>query len=316
MLTVVLTIFKVIGLILLVLLALVFAVILLVLLVPIRYRASGAKYETIRADADVSWFFKLLHVLFSFDNAKADDKMSLVVKVLGFTIYSNQKKTREKEAVTQEAETVEAESAEPGPDEPVQEEKKEEEQETPAAEEEKAEEIKPEEAKQEPKTEEPVQEPKAKKEKKKKPVKKKSGPSAMEKLQRKLESLQKKAEEIRVKKDHVMKIIEDEKNQRWLSKVLMRLKSLILYLIPQIDKLYLHFGLKDPASTGKMLGMLSLLYPVCEDRMDLEPEFAMQIMEGEGAVRGRIRLVRALVFAVPSFVNPTFFKLIKKIKNI
>ena len=138
----------------------------------------------------------------------------------------------------------------------------------------------------------------------------------MEKLQRKLESLQRKAEEIRVKKDRVMKIIEDEKNQRWLSKVLMRLKSLILYLIPQIDKLYLHFGLKDPASTGKMLGMLSLLYPVCEDRMDLEPEFAMQIMEGEGAVKGRIRLVRALVFAVPSFVNPTFFKLIKQIKNI
>ena len=316
MLAVLVTILKVIGLILLVLLALVLAVILLVLLVPIRYRASGEKYETIRADADVSWLFKLLHVLFSFDNAKADDKMSLVVKVLGFTVYSNQKKTEEKEAVTQEAETVEAESAEAGPDEPVQEEKKEEEQETPAAEEEKAEEMKPEEAKQEPKTEEPVQEPKAEKEKKKKPVKKKRGPSAIEKLQRKLESLQKKAEEIRVKKDRVMKIIEDEKNQRWLSKVLMRLKSLILYLIPQIDKLYLHFGLKDPASTGKMLGMLSLLYPVCEDRMDLEPEFAMQIMEGEGAVRGRIRLVRALVFAVPSFVNPTFFKLIKQIKNI
>ena len=35
------------------------------------------------------------------------------------------------------------------------------------------------------------------------------------------------------------------------------LAPLILYLIPQIDKLYLHFGLKDPASTGKMLGMLS-----------------------------------------------------------
>ena len=316
MLAVVLTILKVIGLILLVLLALVLAVILLVLLVPIHYRASGEKYETIRADADVSWLFKLLHVLFSFDNAKADDKMSLVVKVLGFTVYSNQKKTREIEPEIKEPETSEPVQ------EQIQEENKEEEQESPAAEENKPEEArqehKPEETAQDQKTEEPVKDQKAEKEKKKKrkPVKKKSGPSAMEKLQRKLESLQRKAEEIRVKKDRVMKIIEDEKNQRWLSKVLMRLKSLILYLIPQIDKLYLHFGLKDPASTGKMLGMLSLLYPVCEDRMDLEPEFAMQIMEGEGAVKGRIRLVRALVFAVPSFVNPTFFKLIKQIKNI
>ena len=242
--------------------------------------------------------------------------MSLVVKVLGFTVYSNQKKTREIEPEIKEPETSEPVQ------EQIQEENKEEEQESPAAEENKPEEArqehKPEETAQDQKTEEPVKDQKAEKEKKKKrkPVKKKSGPSAMEKLQRKLESLQRKAEEIRVKKDRVMKIIEDEKNQRWLSKVLMRLKSLILYLIPQIDKLYLHFGLKDPASTGKMLGMLSLLYPVCEDRMDLEPEFAMQIMEGEGAVKGRIRLVRALVFAVPSFVNPTFFKLIKQIKNI
>lgn len=310
MLAVVLTILKVIGLILLVLLALVIAAILLVLLVPIRYRASGAKYETIRADADVRWLFKLLHVLFSFDNAKADDKMSLVVKVLGFTVYSNQKKEKDKEAGT-----IEPEPAEAGTNEPVQEqireEKKEEEQEPPASEEDQ-----PAEPEQEYKPEESVQNQKAEKDKKKKPAKKKNGPSAMERFQRKLESLQRKAEEIRVKKDRVMKIIEDEKNQRWLSKVLMRLKSLILYLIPQIDKLYLHFGFKDPASTGKMLGMLSLLYPVCEDRMDLEPEFAMQIMEGEGAVKGRIRLIRALAFAVPSFVNPTFFKLIKQIKNI
>ena len=113
-----------------------------------------------------------------------------------------------------------------------------------------------------------------------------------------------------------MTIIEDEKNQLWLKKLITRLKKLLIYLVPQIDKLYLHFGFKDPSSTGKTLGLLSLLYPVCEDRMQLEPEFESQILEGEAAIKGRIRLIRLVAFAVPSFINPRFFKLIKQVKRI
>jgi hypothetical protein len=163
----------------------------------------------------------------------------------------------------------------------------------------------------------PKQEKESAKEKlKKKFQRKKEQPSLSEKFEKKMEQLQRKAEEIRVKKDRVMTIIEDEKNQLWLKKLITRLKKLLIYLVPQIDKLYLHFGFKDPSSTGKTLGLLSLLYPVCEDRMQLEPEFESQILEGEAAIKGRIRLIRLVAFAVPSFINPRFFKLIKQVKRI
>jgi hypothetical protein len=59
-----------------------------------------------------------------------------------------------------------------------------------------------------------------------------------------------------------------------------------------------------------------MLYPVCEDRMQLEPEFETQVLEGEAAIKGRIRLIRFVAFAVHSFVNPRFIKLIKQVKRI
>ena len=316
MLSIILTILKIAGCIILALLLLIILAILLILFVPLRYRAAGARYEDITADADVTWLLKLLHVICSFDNKREDEKLRLQVKVFGFTIYSNLKKekdTGEQKPVTEEIpeqehffeeKPEEKEEAENIPEEPEAPAEPEPEEETVFSEEEITSEI-------------PEQPKESIKEKlKRKFRRKQTQPSFAEKLERKMEELQRKAEKIRIKKDHVMQIIEDEKNQRWLKKVLTRLKKLIIYLVPQIDKLYLHFGFKDPSSTGKTLGLLSMLYPVCEDRMQLEPEFETQVLEGEAAIKGRIRLIRFVAFAVPSFVNPRFIKLIKQVKRI
>lgn len=321
MLSIILTILKIAGCIILALLLLIILAILLILFVPLRYRAAGARYEDITADADVTWLLKLLHVICSFDNKREEEKLRLQVKVLGFTIYSNIKNEKdtekekpvteeipeqedvfeEKPAEKEEAGTISEEPEAPAEPEPTNPEP---EEETVFSEEEISSEI-------------PEQPKESIKEKlKRKFQRKQTQPSFAEKMERKMEELQRKAEKIRVKKDHVMQIIDDEKNQRWLKKVLTRLKKLILYLVPQIDKLYLHFGFKDPSSTGKTLGLLSMLYPVCEDRMQLEPEFETQVLEGEAAIKGRIRLIRFAAFVVPSFVNPRFIKLIKQVKRI
>lgn len=316
MLSIVFTILKIAGYILLALLCLILLAILLVLFVPIRYHAAGSKYEDFNANADVTWLLKLLHVLFSFDNKLEEDKVRLQVKVLGFTVYSNLKPEKEEEKENPVSEEI-----------PVQEqiideepENKEESGGIPEDTETEREPETPEETvspEEEIPSDVPKQEKESAKEKlKKKFQRKKEQPSFSEKLEKKMEQIQRKAEEIRVKKDRVMTIIEDEKNQLWLKKLITRLKKLLIYLVPQIDKLYLHFGFKDPSSTGKTLGLLSLLYPVCEDRMQLEPEFESQILEGEAAIKGRIRLIRLVAFAVPSFINPRFFKLIKQVKRI
>lgn len=315
MLSIIFTILKIAGCILLALLALIVLAIVMVLFVPVRYRAAGARYEDITADADVTWFFKLLHVLCSFDSKRTDDKLILQVKVLGFTVYSNVKEQKEEIAIEETHQEA------PSPQESVQEEDTAE----PSEETENTTEVseEPEAPKdtsaqeEESHTEAPGPAKESKKEKFKRKFQRKPSQTSMaDKLQKKLERIQKKAEEIRIKKDHVMRIIEDEKNQAWLEKVLIRLKRLLIYLIPQIDRLYLHFGFKDPSSTGKTLGLLSMLYPVCEDRMQLEPEFNMEVLEGEASIKGRVRIFRLAAFAVPSFVNPRFFKLIKQVKRI
>ena len=92
MLSIIFTILKIAGCILLALVLLILLAMCMVLFVPIRYRASGARYEDITANADVTWLFKLLHVLCSFDSKRKEDMLLLQVKVLGFTVYSNVKK--------------------------------------------------------------------------------------------------------------------------------------------------------------------------------------------------------------------------------
>ena len=317
MLSIILTILKVAGYILLAILAILILAILLVLFVPIRYRAAGAKYEDFSANADVTWLFRFLHILFSFDNKLEENKLSLIIKILWFTVYSNFEPSDETKDIEEKREELSVETEEitellsEQEEIPPIEDHIDQEQVT-AYEEAHAQQSVPEQ-------EDSI--PEASKESlkdriRKKIPKKKPGPPLSEKIENKLEDLQKKAVKIQKKKEHVLQIIENEKNQRWLRKTLIRLKKMLICFIPQFDRLYLHFGFKDPSTTGKTLGLLSLLYPSCEDRMDIWPEFEKQVLEGDAAVKGHIRLIRIAAFAVPTLLNPTFFKLIKQIKKI
>lgn len=78
--------------------------------------------------------------------------------------------------------------------------------------------------------------------------------------------------------------------------------------------MYLHFGFEDPATTGQVLGSLSILYPICGEKMELCPEFNEEILEGEVKCHGRIRPVSLAIFAVKSFLNKQFFSMVKQFK--
>lgn len=307
MLAIVFTILKVIGWIVLILLLLILAVIALLLFVPVRYRAAGRRYQDMTADLHASWLLRFFQAIVSYDSKREEDPLLYCVKILGFTVFSNHKQKKDVPA----QDSIDADKPPVLPEEEVSSP-----EESAPAQEEAAGQTPPEDKPEEPSGHEQEAAQQETPKKQPKPKKKKQGPPVSEKINEKMKSLQEKAEYIRIKKDRVMQIIGNEKNQRWLSKVIMRLKRLIIILIPQIERLYLHFGFSDPSKTGKTLGMLSLLYPVCEDRIVLEPEFDQSILEGDAAVKGHIRLIRMVLFAVPSFVNPQFFKLIKQIKKI
>lgn len=121
---------------------------------------------------------------------------------------------------------------------------------------------------------------------------------------------------IREKKEAFLKFYYEEKNHQWFTVFWQRLKKLLLKILPKADKLYLHFGFDDPAATGQVLGGLSILYPVCGEKMELCPEFGEEILEGEAKFHGHIRPVVLVVFAVKSFLNKQFFAIVKQFKGL
>lgn len=90
MLSVLLTILKIIGIVLLAIIGFVLLLVLTVLLVPLRYRASGHKEEGMELNATVGWLLHLLHVDISFDGKD----LSLKVKVFGVTVYPKKEKPK------------------------------------------------------------------------------------------------------------------------------------------------------------------------------------------------------------------------------
>ena len=131
-----------------------------------------------------------------------------------------------------------------------------------------------------------------------------------------LEKLENFFTKLREKKEAVLAFYYEEHNHQWFAAFWHRLKKLLLKILPRADRLYLHFGFEDPATTGQVLGGLSILYPICGEKMELCPEFNEEVLEGEVKLHGCIRLVTLVVFAVKSFLNKQFFAIVKQFKGL
>ena len=49
---------------------------------------------------------------------------------------------------------------------------------------------------------------------------------------------------------------------------------------------YVHFGMEDPYNTGRILAVMSILYPFYGERIEIEPDFEHKVFEGEVHMRG------------------------------
>ena len=91
MLSILLTILKILGIILLVIIGII-VLFLLILCIPIRYRAKGHKEEDVGVEATVSFLLHLIHAKITYDGNDA----IVNVKILGITVYPKKEKPKKK----------------------------------------------------------------------------------------------------------------------------------------------------------------------------------------------------------------------------
>lgn len=119
-------------------------------------------------------------------------------------------------------------------------------------------------------------------------------------------------EKLVAKINKITAIITDEENKEFAKFILLRVKELIKLIRPKKYKIDLHFGFEDPATTGKVLMYLSVIYGLTGLDMKINSEFEEEIKEGEIVLKGSLQLFFVLIIAIKLLLNKKFKELVFK----
>ena len=315
---------KLIGIVLLVILCLIVLILAIILLTPIRYRIGASKYQTIQAEGKVTWLFRLIEMVFKLDTGAEEGKrLHLSFRIAWLKLYDNQK-PKEKRIKQKKTRKTKSKPESKQSEKVIQAAK-------PEQSEAKVQPIKTEQAAEMKHEEKLIEGPKESAVEKILRLAKNAANKILSlirgvfslicsilgipsKIMDGLEKLENFFTKLREKKEAFLAFYNETHNHQWFTAFWHRLKKLLLRILPRADRLYLHFGFEDPATTGQVLGGLSILYPICGEKMELCPEFNEEILEGEVKCHGRIRPVSLVIFAVKSFLNKQFFSMVKQFK--
>lgn len=95
-----------------------------------------------------------------------------------------------------------------------------------------------------------------------------------------------------------------------------KLKRLLKHIFPRKIKGYVAYGADDPATTGQVLGILSVVYARTGQVLEIRPNFVEKQLECDTELKGRVQVFTLLVIAVKVFVNQELRQLVADIKGI
>ena len=122
-----------------------------------------------------------------------------------------------------------------------------------------------------------------------------------------------KIQEGKIKAEHYLELWNRKETQITFERAKTKLGRMIKAVLPRKWKITGEIGLKDPCSTGQLMGALGAMYPILGNRVQLVPNFEKEVINIEGSVKGHIRLGNLLYQVVSLLLNRHCFKFIKMI---
>lgn len=313
MLHVLLLILKITGIVIACILGLVILVVTAVLFVPVRYKVNADYHDRFKAQAKVSWL-GILRLMISYD-----EELDIKAKAFFITVYNNNdenSKVSEQKKANKKKEKKPEENIFSASDKDV--EKLTEKEEKPQ--------IKMAEAVNE--TKEDVQNVKeAVSEDESGNIQNRS---FFNKVKDKCFVIYTKIKEIiKLIRDTVKKIsgaadrlkekvskakefVTDEENKALFHFLVEQLKALIKVIKPKKYRINARIGFEDPATMGKVLAYVSILYGMSGVDLSLEPVFGENVKEGSIFLKGNICIFSVLVIVLRVYRNEQFKKFISR----
>ncbi len=94
-----------------------------------------------------------------------------------------------------------------------------------------------------------------------------------------------------------------------------RLVKLFKHLKPKKFRIDLHVGMEDPSTTGMIMGIWGMLYPILGGSIYINPEFDREVLEGNLIIKGKIRIIHVLMVALQFYRDKRLKKLIELVKK-
>ena len=295
--TVLLSILKILGIILLCILGLLVLLIMLLLFAPVSYRIRGETRQG-QTTLKVHGAWCLMALRFSF--LMEQGKQLAVLKIFGIKAWKypsdeKSKKKLEKKKVKKKPKKKSGEKSHKEPEKDLV-------QNSPAA-------------VQEEQTEKQHEQKHHKKTHKKKFV------SVFGKIRKtilsiveKIKAIPQKFKNIGSKIKKVNQWIQDEQNRSAVRFVLGAVIGLLKKYGPKHMKADVAYGMEDPAATGQVLAVLSVLPFLYYDKVSIMPDFEAErfYIEGSWDIRGRIQVIHLLKAAIQIWRNPDVKHFIKQ----
>ena len=313
MLTIFLTILKIIGILLLVVIGLLILGILAILFVPLRYDGKISYNDKNQCVAtQITWLFRLICIeggyqekvyararllWFTLWKWKADEKENDKEDHLESADYSEEELDRLLEERSQKEEskeeTKEAKVIEEKLDEPDAEENLTEVQPT---------EIEPKEVE--------LNEAKSKEAESKEAESTEKKPKKIQ-----FQQIGKRIKEIKEKIKHIKEMASDQRIHRAILLLIDGAWKIVRHSLPRKIKGRAKFGFEDPSTTGQILTYVSLLYPCYAKSVELVPMFTEKVIDLDLYFRGRVRLFSLIWICVKIWFDRNFRYLYKKVRK-
>ena len=140
--------------------------------------------------------------------------------------------------------------------------------------------------------------------------------SKIQKIRETISNIVKKIRKLLHQKDEVQRILAKPETKKAISFVWEKLKRILKHGLPRKIKGYVAFGADNPATTGQVLGVLSVVYARTGMLLEIRPNFTEKQLECDVELKGRIQVFTLLVIAVKVFLNQELRKLITEFKGL
>ena len=317
MLTIFLTILKILGILLLVVIGLLILGILAILFVPLRYDGKISYNDKNQCVAtQITWLFRLICI-----EGGYQEKVYVRARLLWFTLWKwkADEKENDKEDHLESADYSEEELdrllEERSQKEESKEETKEETKEAKVIEEkldepdaeENLTEVQPTEIEL---TEAEPKEVELNEAKSNEAESKEKKPKKIQ-----FQQIGKRIKEIKEKIKHIKEMASDQRIHRAILLLIDGAWKIVRHSLPRKIKGRAKFGFEDPSTTGQILTYVSLLYPCYVKSVELVPMFTEKVIDLDLYFRGRVRLFSLIWICVKIWFDRNFRYLYKKVRK-